>query len=383
MLAQAERTLTVGGPEADFEGFTSAAIQAAVNELRRFGEGGTVQLNEGVYRMIGPVRLYDLITLQGRGEATVLRKSEGVRTKLTLDADYGELQADVKDASGFEVGMGIQVYDESQHWGWDESNAVITRIEGNRLYFDRHLERDYHADDNGTLTNACSVIEVLEGRNVRIYDLKVDGAGELNEPIGGCRGGGIYLYKSGECRIENVIVDDFNGDGISWQVTEHISVRHATVTRSAGSGLHPGAGSSRSVVTDCTLERNGLAGLFICWRVRFGEFSRNRICDNGSYGISIGHKDSFNLFQDNDISGNGEIGVIYRGEKPGNGANGNRWLRNVIANNGETEKAGYGIYAVGVAEDNVFIGNRIEESADGRQRTAVKLGDTVRGFTFE
>ncbi|QHW32889.1 hypothetical protein GZH47_20125 [Paenibacillus rhizovicinus] len=383
MLKQAGRTLTVGGRNADFQGFTSAAIQAAVEELRRAGDGGTIRLDEGVYRMIGPVRLYDGITLQGSGSATVLRKSPGVQTKLTADADYGELQAEVEDASGFEVGMGIQVYDESQHWGWDESNAVITRIEGNLLYFDRHLERDYQADDGGMLTNACSVIEVLEGRQVRILDLTVDGAGDRNYPIGGCRGGGIYLYKSGDCRLENVTVDNFNGDGISWQITEHIAVRSCTVTRSAGSGLHPGAGSTRSIITDCTLEHNGLAGLFICWRVRFGEFSRNRICANGSYGICIGHKDSYNLFEDNVISGNGDSGVYYRLEKPGNGANGNRWHRNVIEDNGGAESGGYGIFARGVAEDNVFIGNRIGEDPEGRQRIAVQLADTVSGFTFE
>ncbi len=382
MLCRKGRTITVGGPACDIEGFTSTAVQAAVDRLRRSGDGGTIRLDQGVFRMTGPIRLYSGMTLQGEGAGTVLRKTWGVKTRFTRDADYGELQAEVADASLFEPGMGLQLYDDSQKWGWDESTAVITRIEGNVLHFDRHLERDYHADDGGTVTNACSIIEAVDVRYVRICDLVVDGAASDNHPIGGCRGGGIYLYKAGECRIDHVEVRDFNGDGISWQITEDITVRSSTVTGCTGSGLHPGAGSVRSLVTDCVLEGNRLAGLFICWRVQHGEFSRNRICGNGSFGISIGHKDSYNRFDDNLISDNGASGVFFREEKPGNGSIGNRWTRNIIAGNGSEATPGYGVYVNGASADNAFVGNDIENAAAGRQRTAVWLAESVRGFTF-
>ncbi|MBO7742712.1 right-handed parallel beta-helix repeat-containing protein [Paenibacillus sp. MWE-103] len=411
MLSGTGRTITVGGPGAEVQGFSSAAVQAAVEELRRGGEGGTILLDEGEYRATGPIRLYGGMTLQGRGPNTVLKKSGGVKTRFVTDADYGELQAEVEDPSGFEPGTGLQLFDDKQKWGWDESTAVVTRVEGRMLYFDRHLERDYIADHGGTVTNACSVIEVRDARHVRILDLTVDGSGERNEPIGGCRAGGIYLYKAGDCRIENVAVRNFNGDGISWQITEHVEVRRCAVTDCAGSGLHPGAGTARTVVADCRLEGNGLAGLFICWRVRYGEFVRNRMNGNGSCGISIGHKDSYNLFADNEIRGNGECGVDFREEKPGNGANGNRWLRNAIADNGGEDGEGCGIVVRGAAADNVFIGNAIDGAADakpaaataaaggatearmtgeqaaaapqGRQRTAVRLGEGAARFTFE
>ncbi|MEK0313232.1 right-handed parallel beta-helix repeat-containing protein [Cohnella sp. 56] len=375
-------TITVGGPGCDIEGFTSNAVQTAVERLRRGGEGGTVRLDRGVFRIAGPIRLYDGITLQGAGADTILRKTGGVKTRFTVDADYGELQAEVEDAAMFEPGMGLQLFDESQRWGWDESTATITRIEGNVLHFDRHLERDYRSDDGGTVTNACSIIEACGVRHARIRDLVVDGAGADNYPIGGCRGAGIYLYKAGACRIENVQVRDFNGDGISWQITEDIAVRACTVTGCAGSGLHPGAGSVRSIVTDCTLEGNALAGLFICWRVQHGEFSHNRICRNGSFGISIGHKDSYNRFDDNVISDNGASGVHFREEKQGNGSVGNRWSRNVIAGNGSEEKAGFGVYVNGASADNAFVGNVIEGDDTGRQRTAVWLDASASGFTF-
>ncbi|WP_308635481.1 right-handed parallel beta-helix repeat-containing protein [Paenibacillus silvisoli] len=383
MLKETGRTITVGGAGCDIEGFDSTAIRSAVEGLLRGGGGGTIQLVEGEYRVTGQIRLYDGMTLAGAGSKTILRKSEGVKTRFVLDADYGELQATVEDSSGFEPGMGLQLYDETNKWGFCESTATITRIEGNKLFFDRHLERDYISEDGGTVTNACSLIEVLDARNVRIMDLVVDGNGDVNYPIGGCRAGGIYLYKAGNCRIRDVEVRGFNGDGVSWQITEDIEVRHCVVTDCTGSGLHPGAGSVRSIIADCTLERNGLAGLFICWRVQFGEFSRNRICGNVNYGISIGHKDSFNLFTDNVISENGSSGVLFRGEKPGNGSNGNRWVRNVIEDNGSPEEGGYGIQAIGAAADNVFVGNRIGDTGTGRQKANVWLGEAVSGFTFE
>ena len=46
-------------------------------------------------------------------------------------------------------------------------------------------------------------------------------------------------------------------------------------------------------------------GLFVCWRVRYGLFEANEVRENRGSGISIGHKDSDNLFRGNTITGNG------------------------------------------------------------------------------
>ncbi len=78
----------------------------------------------------------------------------------------------------------------------------------------------------GMATNACPNIEAVDVDQVRVRNLAIDGNKAANEPIGGCRGGGIYLKKARDCMIERVIVRDFNGDGIRWQITENISVLH-------------------------------------------------------------------------------------------------------------------------------------------------------------
>src|SRR5512140_2687356 len=61
---QAEQVIAVGGPEADLQGFTSQAIQIALDAVKSRG-GGTVKLNPGVYNVIGPLRLSDNTSLIG------------------------------------------------------------------------------------------------------------------------------------------------------------------------------------------------------------------------------------------------------------------------------------------------------------------------------
>ena len=55
-VRRSESVITVGGPGADIPGFTSGAIQLALDALKARG-GGTVKLNAGIYDIIGPVRL--------------------------------------------------------------------------------------------------------------------------------------------------------------------------------------------------------------------------------------------------------------------------------------------------------------------------------------
>lgn len=65
-VRRAEQIITVGGPDADLPGFTSQAIQIAMDALKTRG-GGTVKLNPGTYDIIGPIRLSDNTSLIGSG----------------------------------------------------------------------------------------------------------------------------------------------------------------------------------------------------------------------------------------------------------------------------------------------------------------------------
>jgi len=92
------------------------------------------------------------------------------------------------------------------------------------------------------------VIAAVDAENVTIENLTVDGSRESNDMIDGCRAGGIYLHKVHKAIIDNVIVKNFNCDGISWQLTEYITVRNCEIYGCANSGLHPGTGSPFTLI---------------------------------------------------------------------------------------------------------------------------------------
>ncbi len=141
----AEQVITVGGADADIPGFTSGAIQIALDAVKTRG-GGTVKLNPGIYDIIGPVRMSDNTALIGSGKTTILKKCDGFRTSYTIDADWGMLKASVKDVSGFKKGMGIQLFDDDHNQGWDVTTATITDIKDNVIYFDNNTVYDYIAE---------------------------------------------------------------------------------------------------------------------------------------------------------------------------------------------------------------------------------------------
>ena len=242
-----EKTITVGGEKADITGFTSQAIQTAVEAVHNLG-GGTVKLMPGNYAISGPVRLYSNISLVGSGPSTLLKKIKGIKSKMAVDVGYGELQATLEDASGFAPGMGIQIHDARQKGGWDATTAVITAIEGNTIYFDNYTVRDYATANGGLVSNACPLIQAIEAENVTISDLSVDGNMAENEAMDGCRGGAIYLHKVKKALVERVNVKNFASDGISWQITEDVTVRNCEISGCANAGLHPGTGSPRTTI---------------------------------------------------------------------------------------------------------------------------------------
>ncbi|HOS71006.1 MAG TPA: right-handed parallel beta-helix repeat-containing protein [Bacteroidales bacterium] len=377
----AEQVITVGGPGADIPGYTSQAVQIALDALKSRG-GGTVKLNPGIYEMTGPLRLSDNMTLRGSGESTVLRKCDGFKTSFVIDADWGMLKAVVKDASGFKKGMGIQIFDDSHKSAWDVTTAVITDIQGNTIYFDNGTVNDYVASLNGTISNSFSLIEAVEAENVKISDLVIEGNGAANEYINGCRGGGVYMHKSRNCLVENVRVNEFNGDSFSWQVTENISVKGCEASHGRGLGFHPGAGSDHTVIEDCISHHNRGDGIFLCWRVQNGIFRNNRVYANSDNGFSIGHKDTDNIFENNHVYENGRHGVYFRNENEQNGGHRNTFRNNIIENNGMAgESAGFRID--GETRDISIISNTIRSTGKGKQTVAISAGRKTSGIISE
>lgn len=378
-IREAGQVITVGGPGADLPAFTSQAIQTALDALKTRG-GGTVRLNPGTYDIIGPIRLSDNTSLIGSGEKTILRKCEGFRTSFIIDADWGMLKAVVKDAGGFRTGMGIQLFDDEHNSGWDVTTAVITDIKDNTIYFDNRTVNDYIASLNGTISNSFSLVEAVESENVKIADLVFEGSQSSNDYINGCRGGGVYIHKSKNCIVENVKVNDFNGDSFSWQITENITFRRCEASNGGGLGFHPGTGSDRSVVEDCVSHNNKGDGIFLCWRVQNGVFRNNIVYANGDNGFSIGHKDTDNLFENNHVYENGLHGVFFRNENEQNSGHRNTFRNNLIENNGmRRESAGFWIG--GETHDIIITDNTIRSAGKGNQTTAILVGSKSSDVT--
>lgn len=354
-----ERTITVGGDNGDIRGFSSKDIQTAIEALRNIG-GGTVKLQPGNYEVIAPVKLYSNISLVGSGPSTVLKKVKGVKSIMAIDAGYGELQITLADASGFKPGMGIEIFDSKHNDGWDVTTAVITAVNGNTIHFDNYLVRDYSVGDEGIVSSACSLISAVEAENVTVADLTVDGNKELNDSLNGCRGGAIYLHKVHGALVDKVIVRNYASDGISWQITENVTVRNSEIYGCANAGLHPGTGSPGTTIEGNYSHDNGNFGMFVCWRVRHGIVRNNTFVHNGGYGISTGHMDTDILYENNQISDNAIDGVIFRNEIAANAPHRSIFKNNVIENNG-WKNGGYGFTfdspAEGVILENNMIGN--------------------------
>lgn len=373
--------IRVGGEYADIPGYTSEAIQLAVDAIAYRG-GGTVKLQEGTFEITAPIRLYSHMTIVGQGEKTVLRKCDGVSAPMALDTAYGQQYVHVEDSSGFQPEMGVLASGSRVKFSHGDSAVVITRVEGNTLHLDRRMRNDYQVESGGKVSNACSIIEVEREENVAIRHLSIDGNKENNDHINGCTGGGIFLKDVKSVVIEGVHVTDFNGDGISWQITEDVRVRDCRVSGCTGFGMHPGGGTDRTLVADCIVSHNGRDGIYVCWMVQHGRFERNQFIQNLGSGISIGHQDIHNEFIGNMIRDNQQFGIKARSEKPANGAHHNRFMHNTIENNGLSLEAGAGIYIFGPTQDWVIEHNVFGAGDSGKQKHAIAFEERNRGFTI-
>jgi len=353
--------ITVGLEDADIIGDDNRAIQAAIDYVAGLG-GGVVEIGEGEYLIEDSIHLRSNVTLIGKGESTILVKSDGFQSKLMMDGDYGEEQITVADPSGFEVGTGVTILDD-RSGGFHVTVATIIGVKGNTLKINKPLLADYLVTANARAQNTFPIISGYYVENVRIENITIDGNREKNPPITGCRGAGIFLYRAKNVHISNCVVRNYNGDGISFQQSEDVVIEGCAVTDNSAYGIHPGSGSRRPIVRNNKSLRNSI-GIFVCWRVKEGIFEDNEICDNEKAGVSIGHKDTDNVFRDNLIARNGIYGILFREELEPMGAHRNLIEDNQIIDNG-SEGKGYGIYINGETHDVRIIGNSIEGSPYG------------------
>ncbi|MBN2288009.1 MAG: right-handed parallel beta-helix repeat-containing protein [Candidatus Glassbacteria bacterium] len=382
-VAQQQGALVVGAD--------NTALQKAVDMLR---PGDTLEIGSGVYRLDNSLVIpVSGVVVRGVPGETVLRKGPGVSSLVLDGGDWGESDLVVAEPEKFHPGMGVAMLDDRNQWGYNVVVATVERIDADTLRLsDRSVNDLDYIDGNTRVENKFPLLCAYGQREITIEGITADGNKEENPlALDGCRGGAIYLFDCRSCTVRNCVARNYNGDGISFQITDSISVIDCEACDNTGYGVHPGTGSSHSVIRNSRFHHNGQVGFFLCYRVRYGFFTDNLIEHNGRYGISVGHKDSDNLFVNNTVRNNGFCGVYFRKNPERVGGHRNVFRNNKILDNGGLEE-GYGVFVEATNKDEVFEDNLIGETRSGGERTqqygvylaagtsSVKLGNnTMQG----
>ncbi|MBN2130116.1 MAG: right-handed parallel beta-helix repeat-containing protein [Sedimentisphaerales bacterium] len=346
--------ITVGIEAGDLVGSDNRALQAAVDYVANLG-GGLVEIGAGQYLIRDSLHLRPHVTVRGAPGKTILRKVDSVVSALALDGDFGEEQITVTDPAGFAVGAGVAIWDD-RAGGFHTTVARITGRTDHTFSIDKPLMADCMVHNHAKAATVFPVVSGYYAENARVENLVIEGNRDGNVHLNGCRGAGIFLYRSHGVVIARCEIRRYNGDGISFQQSNDVTLEHCTSTGNASLGLHPGSGSQRPTVRNCVARDNGEDGLFLCWRVRHGLFEDNLLEGNGRFGISIGHKDSDNLFRRNTARRNRQHGLFFRNETLGMAPHRNRFEHNLIEDNGGAE-----VRIRGEVNELTFAHNKIRD----------------------
>lgn len=386
--ASRELTLTVGQTEGDMVGNDDKIIQAGIDYLNRLG-GGTLHILPGVYNMRNAVYLHPDITIRGSGEETVLKMAPGFVTPVVRNIDGGEYGVQVEDPSGFTPGGGIMLRTTAKAaWAIDVFKATVTKIEGDIVYFDKMAEKDFPLNKQSTAATIFPIITAQDVDNVKIEDLVLDGNKEQNEHINGNFSGALFLHRCNSWSFKNVTAQNYNGDGFSWQTCNDIHFDNCKALDNTDLGFHPGTGSQRPVITNCTGNGNG-QGFYFCWNVSDGYVDNCTFSGNIRYGISIGHRDTENIIQNCLIENNQEIGILFRKDSDEEFYAGNRNLvKNCTIKDNGADKDGIGIDIRWKTKDITIENTKFISSRPGIQKIGIQISEDAErintsGNTFE
>ncbi len=381
----ADPTVTVGHSNADFIGDNHRPIQAAVDHVSSLG-GGTVHVKAGTYRMGNAVHLRDRVRVVGEGERTVLLKNASQSTRLTDDTDWYDWHAEVEDPSIFEVGGGVALQCIDPHGGGSRTNVTkhtVVAIEGNTVWLDSQPRKNIWITHEATASTRFPILTANWAKDLAIENITLDGNREANANFNGNYGGCIFMQDCERVRIAGVAARHYDGDGISWQICHDVTVEDCESFGHAGLGLHPGSGSQRPVIRNNTI-RDCDIGLFWCWGVKHGLAEDNEIRNSGSYGVSIGHRDTDNVMRNNRIYDSGKVGIYFRPDDPAvRCAHRNVVEDCLVENAGTAEAPGVGIDLAGAVAGVVLRNNRIVNPDGGHMATGIRIGEAVTELTLE
>ncbi|MBT3268687.1 right-handed parallel beta-helix repeat-containing protein [Candidatus Poribacteria bacterium] len=369
------------GPEGgEFVGSTHFALQAAVDYVGGRG-GGVVEVAAGTYTLRDAVHLRSGVRIVGQGPTTVLRKAASVTTRLTEDMDWYDGHITVDDPSGFDVGVGVALQAKHAHGqGRSVMKFTVAAVDGRRIRLTRtphnQARHNFWTTHEPTASTLHPLLTANWERDIAIEDLTLDGNRAENALLDGNYAGCVFLQDCQRVRVAGVRGVNNNGDGISWQVCDDVTVEDCVSEGHANLGLHPGSGSQRPVMRRNTV-RDCNIGLFWCWGVRYGVAEENDIARIGSHGMSIGHRDTDNVMRRNTIRDCGKTGIYFRPEDPpARGPHRNVVEENVISG------APIGVNVDSRVRGVAVVRNRFE-GVDGRMECGIRIRGDVSEITCD
>lgn len=303
--------LTVGKRSCDIPGFTNSHIQAAVDRCAFLG-GGEVALSAGTFLLSDSLHLRTGVTIRGKGDATILRKAALKSANIVSFLGYGHRDLEVDTPDLFEPGDGVLIRDRNA-MGFYTTVATLVRREGDVWITNRPHHHDYLGINGGVVETVFPLVSAETVTDAVLDGVCLDGNKKQNPAMAnGCRACGFIALNAHRLTIRNVTVRDYNGDGFGFQTCDDFVAENCTVENCTGNGFHPGSGSNRFRMSNCTARGNKGCGLFYCLRVRHGLLEDSLFEKNGSFGISVGERDTDSVNRNLTIRLNGAAGVYIR-----------------------------------------------------------------------
>jgi len=191
-------------------------IQRAIDRLAADG-GGTVHVAAGRYALTDAIRLASGVTLAGISGKTVLAIGPGLRTGSAADVHRGDTTVTVLNAFGFNVGDGVAIQDAAGH-GFEVTTATLAKRLGPASFrLSVPAGDEYLMARQGWLIRAYPGIGGWRIAGAAVHGIVVEGnhGQRGSAPLGGCRGGGIYLYGCNDVAVTDYAVRGYHGDAIS------------------------------------------------------------------------------------------------------------------------------------------------------------------------
>jgi len=379
-------------------------INRAITLLSEVSGGGVVHLGPGIYNTAASIVLKAEITLEGEGEATIIKKN-GDFSAITVIGTSGNLVENVtvrnlsvtRDSADANVRScivgqytdNLSIYNcmlyDSMYAGILVADSAGTIIRDNTVYDNDVIDiyvRDLAEGETVTaqiLNNKCSGSTygiylyvgtecVVSGNSVRdaARGLTID-ACENSSVVGNvietCSVYGLVLANStGITCISNTSRNNTTA-GIVCSNLAHSTVSANIVNNNTATGIGASSGCYRLTISHNVISENGWEG--IACTADQSEISNNTIVENTLGGITIYSVDGM-VISGNSVCENGidEEGPVRGGIMIMAGGIGTSTENVTITGNLVKDNITYGIYN-GVGDYTVLTGNRSTGHADG------------------